>query len=454
MKYKSTRGDVTGIAFKDAVIMGLASDGGLLVPEEIPNVASQLGNWKSHSYQELAFEVMSRYIDDIEVGVLKDIIKRSYEDFDHPAITPLRVVGDLSVLELFHGPTLAFKDVALQFLGNIFEFILSERNSTVNILGATSGDTGSAAIAGLRGKANINIFIMFPEGKTSPIQELQMTSVLDENVHNIAIDGSFDDCQSLMKSVFSDLDFKQKYHLAAVNSVNWTRILAQIVYYFAAYFQMGEPSRFDVCVPTGNFGNIFAGYIAKKMGLPIRHLLLATNSNDILARFFNTGIYERNDVNFTDSPAMDIQVSSNFERYLYYRCDCDPEKVKEFMTRFLTTGKAEMRFTSTRFDENILAASVGNEETITTIQHYQKKEDYIVDPHTAVGLAVARKFKDPSIPMLSLATAHPAKFEDVMKRALPGVTVDHPVLEALAGLPTNKTLLPASVEKIKSLVAG
>ena len=230
--------------------MGLADDGGLLVPESIPDVRAELDAWKGFNYSELALEIMSRFIDDIPRPALQQIIERSYSTFSTPDVTPLVPLGDDYVLELFHGPTLAFKDIALQFLGNVFEYILQERGHSVNILGATSGDTGSAAIAGVRGKRNINIYIMFPEGKTSPLQELQMTSILDDNVHNIGIHGSFDDCQALMKGTFSDLDFKQKYNLAAVNSVNWTRVLAQVVYYFSAWYQLGSPARFDVCIPT------------------------------------------------------------------------------------------------------------------------------------------------------------------------------------------------------------
>lgn len=430
--------------------MGLASDGGLLLPETIPNVGKQLASWKSLSYQSLAFEIMSLYIDDIDSEALEEIITRSYETFDHEAVTPVRQLEDIYLLELFHGPTLAFKDIALQFLGNVFEHILKERGTTVNILGATSGDTGSAAIAGIRGKENINIYIMFPEGKTSPVQEKQMTSILDDNVHNIAIEGSFDDCQLLMKSVFSDLEFKEKHNLAAVNSVNWTRVLAQIVYYFSAYYQMGSPDRFDVCVPTGNFGNVFAAYIAKEMGLPIRRLIIATNDNDILAQFFNTGVYQRGEVNFTHSPAMDIQVASNFERYLYYKCGKDSGKLNDFIGQFLKTGKAEMKFNTKQFDDSIVAASVSNKETIDMIIRIKKDLDYIVDPHTAVGLCIAHQKKEAGIPMLSLSTAHPAKFDDVL--ALAKIKVTHPTLEALKGLPTRKQVMAAEADGIKALI--
>lgn len=454
MKYKSTRGGVTGLDFKDAVIMGLASDGGLLVPESIPNVASKLGEWHELSYTQLAAAVMSQFIGDIAEADLQTLVDKSYATFDHEKVVPLVKVGDDHILELFHGPTLAFKDVALQFLGNVFELILSERQTKVKILGATSGDTGSAAIAGIRGKENIDIFIMFPEGKTSPLQERQMTSILDDNVHNIGIEGSFDDCQQIMKTIFSDLEFKQEHQLAAVNSVNWTRVLAQVVYFFSAYFQLGSPKTFDVTVPTGNFGNIFAGYVAKRMGLPIRRILLATNANDILSRFFSTGIYERLDVNFTYSPAMDIQVASNFERYLYYVLEEDGARVSDFMSTFLSTGKAELRFNTQRFDPDIVSGSVSNDQTLTTIQQRYESHGYIADPHTAVGLNIADQYRDAQVPMVCLATAHPAKFDDVMKQALPDVPVTHPTLDALRDLPTSKSVLANDVNKVKAVIEG
>lgn len=452
MKYKSTRGGVEGISFKDAVMMGLASDGGLLVPESIPDLSAKLESLSQLSYQDLATEIMSHFISDIPRQALADLVEKSYAIFDHEKVTPLVKVGDLHVLELFHGPTHAFKDVALQFLGNVFELILEERNSRVNILGATSGDTGSAAIAGIRGKDNIDIFIMFPEGKTSPLQERQMTSILDSNVHNIGIDGSFDDCQQIMKTIFSDLPFKEQHNLAAVNSVNWARVLAQVVYFFSAYGQLGAPSTFDVTVPTGNFGNIFAGYVARKMGLPIRRLILASNANDILARFFNSGVYERHAVNFTHSPAMDIQVASNFERYLFFALGEDGERVTNFMNQFLESGRADLPFNTRTFDEAFVAGAVSNEDTLKTIRDTYAKQQYIPDPHTAVGLCIAEQYLDPEVPMVCLSTAHPAKFDDVMLAALPTVEVSHPALDALKGLPTRKQTMAADVEAIKGLI--
>ena len=307
MKYVSTRGGVAPVRFKDAVMMGLASDGGLVVPEAVPDVSAKLSTWSGLTYPELAFEVIRVFSDDINDEDLKRMTRESYAGFGHADVAPLREVGSLQVLELFHGPTLAFKDFALQFLGELFSHILLERGQTLNILGATSGDTGSAAIHAMRGRPGIRVLIMFPDGRTSPLQELQMTTVLDNNIFNLAVDGSFDDCQQLLKSVFNDLPFKQTFSLGAVNSVNWARVLAQVVYYFWAWYQLRCPAEFDVTVPTGNFGNIFAGYLAKKMGLPLGRLNLATNDNDILARFFRSGIYERGPVHFSLSPAMDIQ---------------------------------------------------------------------------------------------------------------------------------------------------
>ncbi|MFM8354036.1 MAG: threonine synthase, partial [Gammaproteobacteria bacterium] len=318
MRYVSTRGQTPPMGFCDAVLTGLAPDGGLLLPETIPDVRDRLAHWRTLDYVGLARELIALYVDDIPRPVLDDLIIRAYATFDHPAVAPLVRVGDLHVLELFHGPTLAFKDVALQLLGRLFEYVLAERGEHLNILGATSGDTGSAAIAGVRGQRDIDIFIMYPEGRVSELQELQMTTVADANVHCLSVAGSFDDCQNLMKTLFGDLGFKRDYHLGAVNSVNWARVLAQVVYYAWASLQFpaGQPVRF--AVPTGNFGNVFAGYVAKRMGLPVGQLLVATNENDILSVFFNTGVYARGPVRFTITPAMDIQVASNFERYLYF----------------------------------------------------------------------------------------------------------------------------------------
>ncbi|MDA9679945.1 threonine synthase [Gammaproteobacteria bacterium] len=453
MRYVSTRGGVRGLSFCDAVMMGLANDGGLLVPETIPDVSADLPQLKEKSYAELAAYVMGHFIDDIPASELRLIIESSYNTFDDSAVTPLVEVGDIHVLELFHGPTLAFKDVALQFLGNVFEYVLNKRGGRLNILGATSGDTGSAAIAGLRGKQNINVFIMFPEGRMSALQEKQMTTVLDNNVQNLAIEGSFDDCQSILKTIFNDLDFKGSYGLGAVNSVNWARILAQVVYYFSAYVQLGLPERFQVAVPTGNFGNIFAGYIARRMGLPIDSLILATNQNDILHRFFTTGRYERGDVYFSHSPAMDIQVASNFERYLYFEFDQEPEKVKEFIKSFSNTGLATTNFNTLNADAAFTSGRVSDEDTVERITKVFDESEYLLDPHTAVGVEIGLLKRQPGIPLVCLATAHPAKFDEVISQVIPDVQVSHPTLDLLKDLPERKTLLEREAGVVKDFIS-
>ena len=453
MRYVSTRGGVQGLSFCDAVMMGLADDGGLLVPETIPDVSADLPHLAGKDYVDLAAYVMGQFIDDIPAAELRSIIERSYGTFDSPTVTPLVDVGGVHVLELFHGPTLAFKDVALQFLGNVFEYVLNKRGGRLNILGATSGDTGSAAIAGVRGKQNINIFIMFPEGRTSPLQEKQMTTVLDANVQNLAIEGSFDDCQSILKSIFNDLAFKDAYDLGAVNSVNWARVLAQVVYYFSAYVQLGLPARFEVAVPTGNFGNIFAGYIARRMGLPIDTLILATNQNDILHRFFTTGRYERGEVHFSHSPAMDIQVASNFERYLYFEFGQSPEKVKTFMSDFSSTGAATTNFDSLDTNAAFTSGRVSDEDTLATIARVFEESGYLLDPHTAVGVQIGLANRRSKVPLVCLATAHPSKFDDVIAQAIPGIEASHPTLELLKDLPVRKTLLEGEVRIIKDFIS-
>ena len=452
MKYISTRGGVEPISFKDAVMMGMASDGGLLIPEFFPDVTDKLTSWKSLSFQELAYEIFSLYIDDIPRTELKNLIDKSYSTFDHPLVTPVSKLKKVDILELFHGPTLAFKDVALQFLGNTFEYILNERKGKLNILGATSGDTGSAAIQGVRGKDNIHIFIMHPDGKTSPLQALQMTSVLDDNVYNIAVDGSFDDCQNIMKETFADLEFKNKFHLGAVNSVNWARILAQTVYYFHAYNQVAENgSKLSFSVPTGNFGDIFAGYIARCMGLPIDKLILATNENDILSRFFNSGVYEMGSVNFTISPAMDIQIASNFERFLYFLVGKDSDTVNRLMKQFKTTGKMVVDEESMKRNDCFISASAGTEKTLAKIKEYWESENYLLDPHTAVGVAVAEELNTESR-TVCLSTAHPAKFPDAIENATGKDLAKHPSLEALKGAETRCKKLPAEKLEIQKFL--
>ena len=446
MNYISTRGNTESVTFKDSVMMGLARDGGLLVPAKIPNVSNKLDNWMHLSFQELALEIITLFSDDISKSDLKKIIDQSYSTFRHSEIAPSKNVGDIFILELFHGPTLAFKDIALQFLGNVFSYILNSTGGSLNILGATSGDTGSAAIYGVKGKPNINIFVMHPVGRVSPIQEMQMTSVIDDNVFNIGINGTFDDCQYIMKSIFNDLDFKDKYNLGAINSVNWTRVLAQIVYYFYSGLKIMKDTgskKIRFSVPTGNFGNIFAGYLSAKMGLPIHELLLATNENDILSRFFNDGDYTLKEVVPTISPSMDIQLASNFERYLFLKFN----KHESFRS-FVQKGTCEVTKKAGEEIDPMFKANRGStEQTLDIIRSYYKNHNYILDPHTALGVLAAKK-NNSEIPTICLATAHPAKFTDTINDAI-GKNIEHEILEGLKNRKTKFDRVDNDIDKVK-----
>jgi threonine synthase len=453
MRYISTRGGISPIPFKDAVMMGLASDGGLLLPQSYPVVTrEQLESWRGLSYPELAFEVISRFVDDIPADDLKSLIKRSYATFTHPEVTPVVKHNGVYILELFHGVTLAFKDVALQFLGNLFEYILAERKQTLNIIGATSGDTGSAAIHGVRGKKGISIFILHPHGKTSAVQAMQMTSVTDANVHNIAVHGTFDDCQDMVKELFGDLAFKEKYSLGAVNSINWARVLAQVVYYFYAWLRVTDEKTVPVSfsVPTGNFGDIFAGYVAKRMGLPVDKLLLATNENNILTRFINAADYSLGGVVATVSPSMDIQIASNFERYLFHLFAENTDRLKEAFAELKEHGRI-----SCTPDEMILvrndfcSASVNQAATLQTIRDFYTETGYLLDPHTAVGVKAALDLLPPDSARVCLATAHPAKFSETVEQSL-GFQVPVPEsVNELYGKPTRCEIMDADIDKIR-----
>lgn len=455
MRYISTRGRIDSISFREAVIMGLATDGGLLLPESIPTVsAGELKSWDKLSYSELAFKVMSLFITDIKAEDLKGLIKRSYTAFDHPEITPVVKKDGIYVLELFHGPTLAFKDVALQFLGNVFEYLLLESGHKMNILGATSGDTGSAAIYGVRGKKNINIFILHPYKRVSPIQELQMTTVTDANVFNVAIKGTFDDGQAIVKAIFNDLPFKETHALGAINSINWARVLAQIVYYFYAYFRVREETgreEIGFAVPTGNFGDIFAGHIARRMmGKGFHRLVLATNENNILTRFINTGDYSIGKVVPTISPSMDIQVASNFERYLYYFYSEDAERVRAAMKSFSKNG--HLKFTKEEqslVQKDFVGQSVDQPTILKTIRSFYEETGYILDPHTAVGVRAGLDLREPDVPMVCLATAHPAKFGEAVSRALGRELELPPGLQGLAEREARCEVLEADIDVIR-----
>jgi threonine synthase len=457
MRYISTRGGIAPISFKDAVMMGLATDGGLLLPKTIPALdAATLATWRPLPYRDLAHAVMSLFIDDIPSADLKRLIDGSYDNFNHPEITPVVHKDGLWVLELFHGPTLAFKDVALQFLGNLFEYLLKERHHTMNIVGATSGDTGSAAIQGVRGKRNINIFILHPQGKTSLIQALQMTSVMDPNVHNIAVRGTFDDCQNIVKALFNDLPFKERYALGAVNSINWARVLAQVVYYFYACFRVQDETgaeQVNFSVPTGNFGDIFAGYVAKRMGLPIRTLILATNENNILTRFITSGDYSIGPVVPTLSPSMDIQLASNFERYLYYLLGENPAGVRDAFAHL--TAQGNIRFTTEQMDQvndDFNSDSIDRFGTLKTIAEFHAATGYLLDPHTAVGVGAALETATDATPVICLATAHPAKFPDSVVSATGTPPPRPPSLEGIEELPTRCEILDADLGAIRTFI--
>ncbi|ETV90363.1 threonine synthase [Aphanomyces invadans] len=474
-KYRSTRGDVRNYSFEEAVLSGLASDRGLFVPEEnsFPSLPpNALSEWASLSYQDLAVEIMSLFIDPNEIPRrdLEALVKKAYTfgdaNYRHKDVAPMvKIKDNLHVLELFHGPTFAFKDIALQFLGHLFEYFLERKNKNsdtvhqVTVIGATSGDTGSSAIYGLRNKKNVGVFILFPNGRVSDIQEQQMTSVIDDSVHNLAVQGTFDDCQAIVKDLFADTAFKKKYNLGAVNSINWARILAQIVYYFYAYFRLPNRDNVVFSVPTGNFGDILAGFYAKRLGLPMEKLIVATNDNDILHRFFSTGKYHRTHVNHTTSPSMDICVSSNFERYLFSLCGDDPAVLKEWMTTFESTGKLTVQGTLLKKAQTDMSSySILEPEVQSTIKQYHVKHDYVLDPHSAIGVAAADHYlesESPNASVVVLATAHYGKFLPTVLDALKegGAEVEqHPVLQALEKLPRRSFVIENNVFSVKAFV--
>ncbi|HZJ95994.1 MAG TPA: threonine synthase [Thiopseudomonas sp.] len=428
MRYISTRGQAPALNFEDVLLTGLASDGGLYVPENLPRfTVEEMSSWADLPYHELAFRVMRPFVAGcIEDADFKAILKDTYAVFEHSAVAPLRQLnGNEWTLELFHGPTLAFKDFALQLLGRLLDHVLTKRNERVVIMGATSGDTGSAAIEGCRACENVDIFILHPHERVSEVQRRQMTSALNDNIHNIAIQGNFDDCQEMVKASFADQSFLKGTRLVAVNSINWARIMAQTVYYFHAALQLGGPQRsVSFSVPTGNFGDIFAGYLARNMGLPINQLIVATNRNDILHRFMSGNRYNKDELHPTLSPSMDIMVSSNFERLLFDMHGRNGAKVAELMEHFRVTGEmsvAEERWTETRklFD----SLAVDDEQTCATIAEVYKETGELLDPHTAIGVRAARECRRSlAIPMVTLSTAHPVKFPEAVEKAVPGAT--------------------------------
>ena len=427
MKYISTRGVAPELDFDDVLITGLARDGGLYLPKEWPKFSkNEIESMRGLSYADLSIQVMKPFIgNSISSDDFDTLVRDTYDKFGHPAVAPLKQLEDnLWLLELFHGPTLAFKDYAMQILGGLFDEALQRRKKRTTIVGATSGDTGSAAIEACRNREAIDIFILFPKGRVSNIQQRQMTTVDALNVHAIALEGTFDDCQDTVKSLFNDLEYRDRYNLSAVNSINWARLLPQIIYYFWAGLALGVPNRkVSFSVPSGNFGNVFSAYAAKALGLPIENLVVATNTNDILSRFFNSGKMEIKQVRPSLSPSMDIQVSSNFERLLFDLCERDGSLTNEIIENFRTNGYFDIETELIARRANIFSAlSVDDETTLARIEKTHKDTGEIIDPHSAVGLEAAHQIRSsglvsPEIPIISLACAHPAKFPDAVYRA-------------------------------------
>lgn len=448
MNFLSTRGRTSSLGFSDAVATGLAPDGGLFLPEQLPQFSSaDLSAMAGLDYPELCATFFRRFATDIDAATFDAIVAKSYANFDHPEIAPLVPLTDnLQVLELFHGPTLAFKDFALQLLGNLYEHQCASRGQSINVLGATSGDTGAAAIHGLLGKPGTAIFILYPDGRVAPLQERQMTCTEADNVCAMAIEGSFDDAQNALKEIFADQDFRTTHRLSAVNSINLARVLAQCVYYLSAWLRVpaNQQDNVEFVVPTGNFGNVLAGWMLQKMGVPIRGFKVATNQNDILYRLFTTGEYRVDHVAPSLAPSMDIQVASNFERFLYYNLGQDPTRVREVMTTFKSTGS--YRFDD--FDADTFSASRCTDEQIAEIiKSVYHEHGYIADPHTACAFAD----HDPERLSVVLATAHPAKFPDTIKQAI-GIEPTHPSLEALKTRPIVKHPVAATADAIRGFI--
>lgn len=456
-QFISTRGQGGLKNFTDVLLTGLAPDGGLFVPQHFPQL--DLKGMTGLSYADIAYRVTAPFIgDEIDPETYQAILKDVYGKFTHSAVAPLVQVGPNAwVMELFHGPTIAFKDYALQLLGRLFDHILEKQGKRVTIVGATSGDTGSAAIEACRQCRHIDIFILHPKGRTSDVQRRQMTSVIAPNVHNIALEGTFDDCQDMVKAMFNDQAFREKMNLSAVNSINWARIMAQIVYYVTSALALGaETGRApSFAVPTGNFGNIYAAYCARRMGVPVSRLIIGSNRNDILTRFFDTGVMDAKGVEPSLSPSMDIQISSNFERYLFELADRDAGRIQQWMTQFKASGRFDVSAEQiTQARHQFSAHRCSDEQTLLMMAECYRETGYLVDPHTAVGLYAGWQAMgaDTSSPLIALACAHPAKFPDAVKKA----TGIHPPLPAhLADLyerPEKFDVLPNHLKTVQDFV--
>jgi len=459
MKYISTRGEAPVLGFSDALLAGLARDGGLYLPQEYPQfTADQIRDLRGKSYVDIALAVLTPFVNgEIPQADFERMVREAYGSFRHDAVCPLVQTGaNEYVLELFHGPTLAFKDVAMQLLARMMDYVLAQRGERATIVGATSGDTGGAAIEAFGGRDNTDIFILFPNGRVSPVQQRQMTSSGFSNVHALSIEGNFDDCQNLVKGMFNDLEFRDSISLSGVNSINWGRIMSQVVYYFSAALSLGAPDRaVSFTVPTGNFGDIFAGYVAKKMGLPIDQLIIATNDNDILARTLDSGAYEMRGVEQTTSPSMDIQISSNFERLLFEAHDRDASAVRGLMDSMKQSGGftiSEKPLSAIRSEFAAGRSTV--DETAATIKSVLEADCYLLDPHSAIAVKVAREKVSDNTPMVVLATAHPAKFPDAVKAAS-GVTPALPAwLSDLMDRKESFTVLHNDLKIVEEYIRG
>ncbi len=464
MKYLSTRGDATPRSFCEILLEGLAPDGGLYLPEQYPQVnALQLRQWRELSYAELAFEILSLYIDDIAPDDLRAIARRTYTAgvFGSAQITPLKPLqAGVFLQQLSNGPTLAFKDMAMQLLGQLFEFELARRGQQLNILGATSGDTGSAAEYAMRGKHGVRVFMLSPHGRMSPFQQAQMFSLQDANIHNICIDGVFDDCQDIVKAVSNDRAFKQRWHIGTVNSINWARVLAQVVYYFRGWLQAsrGEDDEVDFAVPSGNFGNICAGHVARQMGLPIGQLVAATNENDVLDEFFRSGRYRvRSSAETveTSSPSMDISKASNFERFIFDLCGRDAVRTAQLFGPALQRDGA-FTLSAAEFDAiarfGFVSGKSCHADRLRTIRELAERSGVVIDPHTADGLKVALEHLRADVPMVVLETALPAKFAQTIQEALGRDPQRPAALEGIEHLPRRFVRLPADAAQVKRYI--
>ena len=455
MEYLSTRNKKLSFNFKEIFLRGLAPEGGLFIPKNIKRYdKSEIQKLSKLSYTDLAIEIIFEFCNpEINKNILRNLIKKSYKDFNKKEVIDIKKLGNINLIELYHGPTLAFKDIAMQVLGNMYDELNISSNNKINIVVATSGDTGSAAIAALNDRKNINVFVLHPHNKISKIQRKIMTTIGSNNVYNIAIKGTFDDCQKIVKEMFADNTFREKINMSGVNSINWARIVCQIVYYFYSYFKF-KNKKINFAVPTGNFGDVFAGYMAKKMGLPIEKLIVATNENDILERVINTGEYRPTKVKPSLSPSMDVQISSNFERLLFDVLNEDDKQVSIFMNNLKSKGsfllnKEQVAIIKKDFN----AKKVNDKETIEIIKNFSKKYNFVIDPHTATAVGASKDIKDGS-EILILGTAHPYKFLETIKMATSQEVETPKQIEHLMNKKENYDILENKIDDVKNYILG